>query len=223
MKKQVVVMGLGRFGISVATTLYGMGNDVLALDKDEKNLSNITTPLTRIAQADTTNEAVLKDLGIKDYDVAAVSMGSSIESSVLSTILAKKLGVKYVISRANNELHGSILEKIGADLVVYPERETGIRTAHNITIRDASDYMPISLKYGIAKISAEQYFAGKTLSELEFGPRGKYGVAVLMLQRKNEIIVTPELSEIIKEKDVLVISGEDEKIEKLINDAKSNK
>jgi trk system potassium uptake protein TrkA len=146
-----------------------------------------------------------------------------LQSSVLSTILAKKLGVKYVISRANNELHGSILEKIGADLVVYPERETGIRTAHNITIRDASDYMPISLKYGIAKISAEQYFVGKTLSELEFGPRGKYGVAVLMLQRKNEIIVTPELSEIIKEKDVLVISGEDEKIEKLINDAKNNK
>jgi trk system potassium uptake protein len=221
-KKQVVVMGLGRFGISVATTLYEMGNDVLALDKDEKNLANITSQLTRIAQADTTNESVLRDLGIKDYDVAIVSMGSSIESSVLSTILAKRLGVKYVISRANSELHGSILEKIGADLVVYPERETGIRAAHNTTVRDASDYMPISHRYGIAKLSAEIYFIKKTLSDLGFGPRGKYGVAVLMIQRKNEIIVTPDLNEIVKEKDILVVSGDDEKIEKLIEDAKGN-
>jgi trk system potassium uptake protein len=220
MKKQVVVMGLGRFGISVATTLYEMGNDVLALDKDEKNLANITSQLTRIAQADTTNESVLRDLGIKDYDVAIVSMGSSIESSVLSTILAKRLGVKYVISRANGELHGSILEKIGADLVVYPERETGIRLAHNTTVRDASDYMPISHRYGIAKLPAEIYFVKKTLFDLGFGPRGKYGVAVLMIQRKNEIIVTPDLNEIVKEKDILVVSGDDEKIEKLIDDAK---
>ncbi len=176
MKKQVVVMGLGRFGISVATTIFGMGNEVLTLDKDEKNLSNITSRLTRLAQADTTNEAVLKDLGIKDYDVAIVSMGSSIESSVLSTILAKKLGVKNVISRANNELHGSILEKIGADLVVYPERETGIRIAHNIAIRDASDYMPISPQYGIAKISAEHYSIGKTLSEQDLVPEVNMGL-----------------------------------------------
>jgi trk system potassium uptake protein len=216
-------MGLGRFGVSVATTLYSMGNDVLAIDNDEKNVMNVASQMTHAAQADTTNEAVLKDLGIKDYDVAIVSMGSSIESSVLSTILAKKLGVKYVISRANNELHGNILERIGADIVVHPEREMGIRTAHNMTVRDATDYMPVNHSYGIAKMKALPCLVGKTLSEIGFGPRGKYEVAVLILQRKNEATVSPELGETVKEGDVLIVSGVDERIEKLLDDAKNKK
>lgn len=223
MKRQVVVMGLGRFGVSVATTLHGMGNDVLALDSDERNVAGVAPQLTRAAQADTTKEAVLNDLGIKDYDVAIVSMGSSIEASVLSTILVKKLGVRYVIARANNELHGSILERIGADIVVHPEREMGIRTAHNMTVRDAIDYMPVSHNYGIAKLPALPCLVGKKLSEAGFGPRGKYGVAALMLKRKNEVTVSPDLSETIKEGDTLIVSGDDDKIEKLLDDAKNKR
>jgi trk system potassium uptake protein len=219
-KRQVAVMGLGRFGISVASTLYDMGNDVLALDADERNISDLPSRLTKVAQADATSEAVLRDLGIKDYDVAIVSMGSSIEASVLSTILVKKMGVPYVIARASNELHGSILERIGADIVIHPEREMGIRTAHNMTVRDASDYMPVAAKYGIAKVEALPFMVGRTLSELGCGPRGKYGVAVLMVKRKGEIIVTPELSDAIKEGDVLVLSGEDDRIERLLQDAR---
>lgn len=219
-KQQIVVIGLGRFGISVATTLYQMGNDVLALDNDEKNLTNVPSQITRVVQADATNEKVLKELGIKDYDAAIVSIGSSIESSVLSTILTRKLGVRYVISRANNELHGDILSRIGADLVVHPERETGIRTAHSMTVKDASDYMPINTSYGIAKLPPEKCFTGKRLSENGFGPRGKYEVAVLMIQRKSEIIVSPDLSETVREDDILVVSGDDEKIEKLLDEAK---
>ncbi len=222
MKKQIVVMGLGGFGVSVATTLHSMGNDVLALDDDEKNVMGAASLLTRAAQADTTNEAVLKDLGIKDYDVAIVSMGS-IEASVLSTILVKKLGVKYVVARANSELHGSILERIGADFVVHPEREMGIRTAHNTTIRDADDYMPVALKYGVAKLPALPCLVGRKLSDAGFGPRGRHEVAVLIVQRKNEVIVSPELSETIKENDVLIVSGEDDKIERLLDEAKSKK
>jgi trk system potassium uptake protein TrkA len=220
-KRQVVVMGLGRFGVSVATTLHGMGNDVLALDSDEKNVASVASQLTRAAQADATKEAVLNDLGIKDYDVAIVSMGSSIEASVLSTILVKKLGVKYVIARANNELHGSILERIGADIVIHPEREMGIRTAHNMTVRDASDYMPVSQNYGIAKLPALACIVGKKLSEVGFGPRGKYEVAVLMLKHKNEVTVSPDLNETIKEGDTLIVSGDDDQIEKLLDDAKN--
>lgn len=220
MKKQVVVMGLGRFGISVANTLHSMGHDVLALDNDEKIILNTVSQLTRVLQADTTNEAVLRDLGIPDYDVAIVSMGSSLEASVLSTILLKKLGVRYVIARADNELHGRILEKIGADIVVHPEREMGIRTAHNMTIRDASDYMPIGQKYGIAKLPAPPYFVGKKLSEVGFGPNGKREVAVLMLQHKNEVTVAPDLDETVKEGDILVVSGEDDKIERLLEEAR---
>ncbi len=223
MKRQVVVMGLGRFGISVATTLHNMGNDVLALDSDEKNVMGVASQITRAAQADTTSEAVLKDLGIKDYDVAIVSMGSSIEASVLSTILAKKLGVRCVIARANNELHGSILEKIGADIVVHPEREMGIRTAHSMTVRDAEDYMPLGEKYGVARLPALPCMVGKQLSELGFGPKGRHGVAVLILQRKNEITVSPDLGDKVKEGDYLVVSGEDERIDRLLDEAKNKK
>lgn len=221
MAKQVVVMGLGRFGVSVATTLHEMGHEVLALDSDEKNVMAVASQLTRAAQADATSEAVLKDLGIRDCDVAIVSMGTSVESSVMSTILAKKLGVRYVIARASNELHGSILEKIGADLVVHPEREMGIRTAHSMTIRDATDYMPIGHRYGIAKLPALPCFVGKRLSTIGFGPRASYRVAVLLLQRRNEVSVSPDLNEIVRDGDVLVVSGEDDQIEKLIDEAKS--
>ncbi len=223
MRRQVVVMGLGRFGVSVATTLHEMGNDVLALDNDERNVMSVASQLSRAAQADATNEAVLKDLGVKDYDVAIVSMGTSIEASVLSTILAKKLGVRYVIARANNELHGSILEKIGADIVVHPEREMGIRTAHSMTVRDAADYMPVSQKYGIAKLPAPGCLIGKRLSTCGFGPKGGYGVAVLMLQRRNEVSVSPDLNEIVRDGDVLIVSGEDDQIEKLVDDAKKGR
>lgn len=221
MKKQIVVMGLGRFGVSVATTLAGLGHDVLALDDDEKNVMSIAAQITRAVQADATNETVLKDLGIRDYDVAIVSMGTSIEASVLSTILVKKLGVRYVIARANNELHGSILEKIGADIVVYPEREMGIRSAHRMTIRSATDYMPVSPSYGIAKLESLPFLVGKRLSDVGFGPKGKWEIAVLVLQRENEVTISPDLTETIRKGDYLIVSGQDDKLEKLLDEARA--
>ena len=222
MKKQFVVIGLGRFGVSVATTLHSMGHDVLAIDKDEKNVMNIGSQLTRVVQADATSETILKELGVADFDAAIVAIGSALESSVLSTLLLKKLGVRYIIARANDRPHGSILERIGADYVVYPERETGVRTAHGITLRDATDYMLIIQGYGIAKLPALPYLVGETLSDLGFGPKGKWEVAVLMIQRKNEVIVTPEPGEIIKPGDTLVLAGNDDKVEKLLSEAKKN-
>jgi trk system potassium uptake protein TrkA len=220
--RQVVVLGLGRFGTSVATALHNMGHDVLAIDIDEKRVLNVASQLTRAVQADATNEAVLKDLGIRDYDVAIVSMGSSIEASVLSTILLKTLGVRYVIARANSELHGTILERIGADVVVHPEREMGIRTAHNMVIRDAVDYVPVGHNYGVAKLVAPSYLVGKKLADVGFGPKGRWEVAVLLRQHKNEVIVAPDLGETIRDGDVLIVSGDDDRIERLLDEARRN-
>jgi trk system potassium uptake protein len=222
MKKQFVVIGLGRFGVSISTTLQNMGHDVLAIEEDEKIVVNISSQLTRVVQADATNEAVLKQLGIADFDGAIVAIGSALENSVLSALVLKKLGVRYLIARANDQLHGSILERIGADYVVYPERETGVRTAHGITLRDAIDYMLIVHGYGISKIPALPHLVGETLSNLGFGPKGKAEAAVLMIQRKNEVLVTPEPGEIIKSGDIIVIAGNDDKVEKLLSEAKKN-
>jgi len=223
MKKQIVVIGLGRFGVSVATTLHSMGHDVLALDKEEKNVLNVASQLTRAIQADVTDEAIIKELGIADFDVAIVAIGTAIESSVLVTILLKKLGVRYIIARADSELHGSILEKIGADEVVYPERETASRIAHILTAREITDYIAVSEGYGIVKFKAPPYLVGRTLDDIGFGPGGKRDVAVLLIQRGKEAIVNPSQQEVISLVDVLIVTGSDDNIEALLVEAKKSK
>jgi trk system potassium uptake protein TrkA len=223
MKKQIVVIGLGRFGVNVATTLYGMGHDVLALDKEEKNVLNVASQLTRAIQADATDEAIIKELGLADFDVAIVAIGEAIESSVLITILLKKLGVRYIVARADSELHGSILEKIGADKVVYPERDTASRIAHILTLTDVMDYIPVGDGYGIAKFKAPSYLVGRTLGDIGFGPGGKRDVAVLLLQRGKEAIVNPSQDEVVSLVDVLSVAGSDNRIEALLAEAEKSK
>jgi trk system potassium uptake protein TrkA len=223
MKKQIAVIGLGRFGMSLANTLYSMGHDVLAIDLDEKKIHNVASQITHAVQADATNETILKDLGIDGFDIAVVAIGTAVESSVLSTILLKKLGVPYVIARANSELHGSILEKIGANTVVYPEHEMGTRTAQIVTLSYVWDYMSVTKGYGIAKLSAPDYLEGQSLSDVGFGPRGKWGVAVLLIQRAEEVIVTPGQGEVIRPYDALIVAGSDDKLERLLAEASKSK
>jgi trk system potassium uptake protein TrkA len=220
MKKQVLIIGLGRFGVGLANTLLTMGYDVLAIDVDEKNVQAVAHQIPRAVQADATDEAVLRELGADKFDVAIVAMGSDIENSVLSTILLRKLGVRYVIARAENELHGSILDKIGADKVVYPEREMGNRVAHGLTLTQVLDYMPVAPAYGVAKLSPPSSFIGRTLSELGLGREGKRGVAVLLLQREKEIIIQPDRMEVIRPEDILITAGDDAKLEELLVEAK---
>ncbi|MBN1643545.1 MAG: TrkA family potassium uptake protein [Dehalococcoidales bacterium] len=223
MKKQIIVIGLGRFGRSIAKTLHGIGHDVLAIDTDEKIVQGMASEITHSIQADGTNENLLRELGIGNFDIAIVAIGSSIENSVLSTILLKKLGVPQVITRADNNLHGSILEKIGADRVVYPEQEMGERVAHVVTLMDVSYYMPLVHGYGVARLEAPPYLIGGKLSELGFGPKGKWEVAVLLIQREKEIIVTPSQQEIIKDGDNLIVAGNNDRLERLLEEAKKGK
>lgn len=220
MRKQVIVIGLGRFGTSIAKELYSMGHGVLALDTDDKRVQSMAPEITHAVQADATDESILKELGVKDFDVAIVAIGAAIQSSVLATILLKKLGVPFVIARAEGELHGSILEKIGADKVVYVEREMGIRVAHSLTLTDVLDYISVGPSYGVVKLAVPPHFIGKTLSELELGRKGRWEVAALLIQRKNEVIVTPDRAEIVKPDDILVVAGSDDKLEQLLAEAK---
>jgi trk system potassium uptake protein TrkA len=222
MKKQVLIIGVGRFGASLATTFFSMGHDVLAVDQDEKKVQAISSQITHAVQADATDEAVLKELGVSNFDVAIVTIGEAIQNSVLATILLKKLGVPYVIARAENDLHGSILEKIGADKVVYPELEMGVRVAHGFALRDVQDYIPVAPGYGVSKVAALPKFVGKTLSELEFGRAGRWGLAVLLIQRGKNVIVTPDRAETVREGDVLILAGSDDRLEQFLIEAKRN-
>lgn len=221
-KKQVAVIGLGQLGVSLATTLYRLGHDVLAVDTDEKNVQSIASQITHAVQADATNETVLRELGIGNFDIAIVTT-SAIDNSVLSTILLKKLGVPYIIARADSELHGSILEKIGADKVVYPEHEMGTGIAHVLTLGDVIDYIPVVPGYGVLKLTAPSYFIRKTLSGLGFGSKGKWGVAVLLIQREKEVILTPSYEETVKSGDILVVAGNVDNLEELFAEAQKSK
>lgn len=223
MKRQIVVIGLGRFGISLASTLYKMGHDVLAIDKDEKLVQDISPEVTHAVQADATNEGILEDLGIRNFDYGIVAIGTEIQNSVLCTILLKRIGVPNVIAKAENTLHGIILEKIGADKVVHPEREAGTRVAHELTLVDVIDYISVSSRYGVAMLAAPAYFVNKTLTELELGRGGRWGVAVLLIQRGKEVIVTPDRAETIRAGDILVMSGDDDNLERLLTTAKRGK
>jgi trk system potassium uptake protein TrkA len=215
MKKQIVIIGLGRLGSAVATTLYGLGHDVLALDTDENNVQNMASQVTRAVQADATNETTLRELGIGNFDIAVVTV-PNVESSVLTTVLLKKLGVGYIIARANGELHGGILEKIGADKVVYPEREMGVMIAHVLTLGNVIDYIPVTGEYGVVKLTAPASFVGQTLSSLGFGAKGKWKVAVLLILRKQEVTITPNSADVVKSGDTLVVSGSWGNLEELI-------
>ena len=214
MRKQVAVIGLGRFGISLVRTLFNLGHDVLAIDRTEKPIAAISSYATHVVQADATDESVLKELGIGSFNAAVVAIGTAIQSSVLTTILLKKLGVPYVIARAENDLHGSILEKIGADKVVYVEHEMGVSVAHGFALKDVSDYMPVSSRYGVVKLTVPEHYVGKNLSMLELGRDGKWGIAVLMIGRKKEVIIMPDTATTLQQDDILILSGEDDKLEK---------
>lgn len=217
MKRQVVVIGLGRFGSSVARTLYNLGHDVLALDTNEARVQSMMGQVTYPVTGDATNEAVLKELGVPDYDVAIVAIGSDIVSSIMASVLLKTLGVPYVISRARNALHGNTLERIGVDRVVHAEAEMGVRLAHNLFNPHVQEYLELIPNFGISKVRVPRRFVNMSLKELGFSyPRDRQGLAVLAIQRGKDIILNPDTEERIQAGDLLVLAGKDELLDRLV-------
>ena len=215
MKKQVVVIGLGRFGSSLARTLYEIGHDVLAIDSNEKSVQNLVGHATYAVQADATDEAALKELGVSNFEVGVVAVGSEIQVSVMATVLLKRLGIPYVIARARSELHAQTLEKVGADRVVLTESEMGERVAHSMANPDVLDYMSVSPSYGVSKVKPPDKFIGQTLEDVELGPKSKYGISVLVIKRGNDMIVNPDRFERIENGDIFIVVGKDDQMERL--------
>ena len=215
MRKQVVVVGLGRLGVSLAKTLMDIGHEVLALDNDEKLVQAISPFVTQAVQVDTSNELALKELGVSNFDIGIVVM-PEIEINVLSTIVLQKLGVRYIMARASNELHGTILEKLGVNKVFYPDRDMGAGIAYVLTLGDVIDYIPVTSRYGVVKMTVPVSFVGQSLSDIGFGHYGELSVIPLLLQRKEEILVNPSTGEIIRADDVLIVAGNRDKLEDLL-------
>ncbi len=217
MKKQVCVIGLGRFGSMVAQELYQSGHDVLAIDIDEARIQDQLGQATYSVRADATSESVLRELDVPEYDVAIVALGSdNIQSSVLVTVLLKSMNVPFIIARAANELHGSTLERIGADRVVYPEAESARRTAHVGFDTGVIDYMPIVPNYGISKIRPPEEMLGHTLEEAGLAGAGdRHGISVLAIRRGRTSFLHPAKDEEIKAGDVLIVAATNEQMGKM--------
>ncbi|MBE6069232.1 MAG: TrkA family potassium uptake protein [Clostridium lundense] len=220
-KKQFVVIGLGRFGTSVAKTLYSLGNDVLAIDVDEETVQNISDSVTHSVQADATDENTLRSLGIRNFDVAVVTIGSDLQSSVMVTLLLKELGVDLIIAKANSEIHAKVLYKIGADRVVLPERDMGVRVAHNLVSSNILDYIELSPDYSIAEIANPKSWQGKTLQELNL--RANFGINIVAVKKDNDINVSPMADDKLEAGDVIVAIGCADELNKLENQIGNSK
>lgn len=204
--KEFAVIGLGRFGSAIARTLMDLGHDVIAIDADEEVINKIAPNVTFAICANAADIDALRSIGIANVDIAIVAMSSDFEGSVLATINCKELGIGKVVAKASNETHYKILKRIGADDVVVPERDMGIKLAHNLSSKNVVELFNLSSDYEIMEIIAPKSWYGLALSQLDV--RNKYGVNILGINRNtSEFIGNPEASVLIKPNDRLVVLG----------------
>ncbi len=213
--KQFAVIGIGRFGESLIKELSRLGYEVLAIDVNEERVNEAVAIATHAVQADAMDEATLKALGLRNFDVVIVSIGDNIQANILTTIILKELGVKKVVAKAQNALHGKVLEKIGVDIVIYPERDMAIKLARSLVSHNFLEQINLSSNYSIIELFAPRVFIGKSLSEI--GLRKKMHVTILALRRGENIIVAPGPDEVISRGDIVVVLGGNDDLEEINN------
>jgi len=204
--KQFAILGLGRFGQSIARTLVDNGCDVLCVDKSVDAVNQMNKYASNVTRADVADIHAMSALGLNNFDVVIIAIGENMEAGIMATLIAKDMGVKTVITKAKNEIQKSILEKVGADRVVLPERDMGIRIATNLITSNIIDFINLSDKFAIAEIEPRKEWVGLSLKKSNI--RANYGLNIVAIKRKNDILVSPKAEEIIEENDILVIIGE---------------
>ncbi|MBD1381369.1 potassium channel family protein [Metabacillus arenae] len=207
MKKEFAVIGLGRFGGSICRALSDEGMEVMAIDMDEDKVNEFATVASHAVVGDTTDEAVLKSLGIRNFDHVIVAIGDNIQASILTTLILKELGVKHITVKAQNDYHEKVLSKIGADRIVHPERDMGKRIATNLISNNVLDYLELSDEHSIVEIVANGKLAGNSLIDLDI--RARYGINIVAIKRGREVIVSPQATELIEKGDILIVIGGD--------------
>lgn len=204
-KKEFAVIGLGRFGKTVATSLASSGAQVLVLDQDENALQEVSDAVTHTIRGEATSASTINQLGLGNYDAAVIAMSSNLESNVMATILVKEAGVPFIVVKAKTELEGRVLKKVGADKVIYPEKETGMRLANNLMHDNYFEAVELSEEYSIVDVDIPQDWIGKSLKTLNI--RAKYGVNVIGVKGSSELNINPAPDDVLKEDDVLIMLG----------------
>jgi trk/ktr system potassium uptake protein len=209
-RKRVAVIGLGRFGTSVAMVCHELGYDVTALDISERRVAEATDFATLAAQADGSDKEALVALGVGRSEVCVVAQGQNIEASISCALVLKQIGVPWVIAKAETDLHGQILVKVGADRIVYPEKEAGIQVAHSLDIHHDVDYMNLTSTSGVARLQVPAHAVGMSLAQLE--EQGG-GVCVILIQRANLLLPHPPPETTLEHGDVVLLAGLDSAID----------
>ncbi|MDN3018768.1 TrkA family potassium uptake protein [Paenibacillus sp. BSR1-1] len=215
MADQYAVIGLGRFGLSIANKLFESGQEVLGIDVNEERVEDSHRYVTHAVIADSTDSEALKSIGIRNFDNVIVAIGNDIQASILSVLLLKELGVKKVIAKALNKLHGQVLKKVGADWVVFPERDMGIRVAHHLLSPNVLNFIEISKDYSVEEVKIPDRMVEKTLREIDL--RAEYNISVIAIRHDNEINISPSPDKKISYGDVLVVIGENRDLERFAN------
>jgi trk system potassium uptake protein TrkA len=211
--EQVMVIGLGRFGTALARELERLGNQVLAIDQSEEAVNDVAPYVTHALQLDASDEDALRAAGAADFRNAIVAISSKTEASNFATMALKRLGVQHVIAKAGTALHGEILARIGADRVVFPERETGERLAHTFSVPNVIDYLDVGPHFGIEKIRPPKGFIGRTLRELDL--KARHGLTPIALRRGRSVLINPAGDEQVREGDEMILIGRDDGLERL--------
>lgn len=211
-QQQVLVIGLGRFGQSLARSLVAGGVEVMAIDSREEATEEVAEDVTHVMIADSTEESVLREVGPEHFDVVVCAIGGDLQASIMTTLLLKEMGARYLVAKANSSLHGRALEKMGVDRVVYPEREMAQRLALDFLAPHMTEVLHLTVSQSMFEMPAPEKFAGKTLIELNL--REKYGLNVLAIKRGGEPMVSPPPNEVVLASDILLVLGSRERAEK---------
>lgn len=213
MRHSVLVIGLGRFGTAAAVELMALGHEVLAIDNDASRVNRIAPQVTHAMELDASDDAALRSVGAGEFDHAIIAITSSTETSIFATMAVKSLGVGNVLAKAASELHGAILERVGADRVVYPEREVGTRVSHVLGVANVIDYLDVAPQFGIVKVRVPAAYVGRSLGDIDL--LGRFGLNPIALRRGSRVTVIPHRDERLGEGDELILLGRDERLEDL--------
>jgi trk system potassium uptake protein TrkA len=209
-RKRVTVIGLGRFGSRVAQVCHELGFEVTAIDIDERRVAEAADYATLAAQADGADEDALLSLGVGRSEVAVVGQGQNIEESISCALILKRIGVPWVIAKAETEIHGEILTKVGADRIVYPEKEAGTQVAHSLEIRHLVAYMNLSQTCGVARMELPRSAVRQSVAQIE---TARPGVSIILIQRSDLLLPRPASDETLHEGDIVLVAGLDEAID----------
>lgn len=208
--ESVVVFGAGRFGSALAKELFEEDIEVMIVDNDEEKIQEIASQVTTAIIADVVDEGTIKELGLSNFDVAIIAIGSNLEASVVAAVEAKEYGIPMIYAKASTDMQARILKKIGVDKIIYPELEVGERLARSISGKSILEYIHFSDKYSIVEINLLNHWAGKTILELDV--RNKYNINIIAIRRKDKTIVSPNANERLEKDDRLIIIGDEKSL-----------